>query len=520
MAGSLSSSSVAGSLSTLFTVGTFGGMTDGQLLDRFVSRKGEEAEAAFATLVASHGPMVWDVCRSFLSDSHAAEDAFQATFLVLVRKAGTIRRRDAVGPWLHGVARRVAARAKAALARQRVREGQEQDMTTTSDPDPTRREFLEVLREEIERLSEKHRAALVLCDLEGRTHAEAAQLLRCPVGTVSVRVSRGRNLLRARLTRRGVVLPVTIVGATVGSLKTASAMPVGLADSTIRVAMSVAAGKVMTAGAVPASVAELVGGGLRTMIITKWKWVAAGLVATWGATVGVVGLSGERQADPRAIAPAGVAAAPAPVQANEGEEKARLESMNNLKIIGLAMHNFADQHNSKLPAAAIRRGGKPLLSWRVAILPYLEQQALYLKFHLDEPWDSPHNKALLSQMPEVYAPVAHKGNSEHSTYYQVFAGPGTVFGADEGMKLIDIKDGTSATLMVVEAAKPVPWTKPEDVPFDAAKPVPELGGLLTDGFCAGFADSSARFFKRQIDAKLLKALITANGGETVRLEEL
>jgi hypothetical protein len=255
------------------------------------------------------------------------------------------------------------------------------------------------------------------------------------------------------------------------------------------------------------------------MIFTNWRWVAAGLMATSSITFGIVGFSGERQPEAGELAPAAVAAAPAPGQANEREEMAKAESMNNLMTIGLAMHNFADQHDSTFPAAAIRKGGKPLLSWRVAILPYLDQQALYMKFHLDEPWDSPHNKALLPQMPEVYAPVAHKGNSEHSTYYQVFAGPGSVFGGDEGMKLIDIKDGTSVTLMVVEAAKPVPWTKPEDVPFDATKPVPKLGGLLADGFCICFADGSARFIKRQTDAKILKALITADGGETVRGDE-
>ena len=116
------SGSILRSLRTLFSVGTAGGMTDGQLLEQFLSRRGEEAEAAFAALVASHGPMVWDVCRGILADSHAAEDAFQATFLVLVRRAGSIRRRDAVGPWLHGVARRVAVRARAVAARRRRRE--------------------------------------------------------------------------------------------------------------------------------------------------------------------------------------------------------------------------------------------------------------------------------------------------------------------------------------------------------------------------------------------------------------
>src|SRR5262245_3602524 len=147
-AGLRGSVSVLRSVGTPFRVGTLSGMTDGQLLERFLSRRDDEAEAAFAALLAYHGPMVWDVCRGILADAHAAEDAFQATFLVLVRRAGSIRRRDAVGPWLHGVARRVAVRAQALADRRRRRERQEREreqeqaMTARSEPgpDPTRRE--------------------------------------------------------------------------------------------------------------------------------------------------------------------------------------------------------------------------------------------------------------------------------------------------------------------------------------------------------------------------------------------
>jgi hypothetical protein len=126
---------------------------------------------------------------------------------------------------------------------------------------------------------------------------------------------------------------------------------------------------------------------------------------------------------------------------------------------------------------------------------------------------------LLDQMPDVYAPVTHKDESKNSTYYQVFAGPGALFGSAAGMKLVDIKDGTAMTFMVVEAAKPVPWTKPEDLPFDESKPLPELGGLLKDGFCVGFADGSARFINRRVDRMVLKALITANGHENVSVDQ-
>jgi RNA polymerase sigma factor (sigma-70 family) len=521
---------VLGSFRTLFGVGVVGGMTDGQLLEQALSRRAEEAEAAFAALVAIHGPMVWDVCRGILADPHAAEDAFQATFLVLVRRAASIRRRDAVGPWLHGVARRIALRARALAARRRLREGQEKAMTATSDPDPIRREDLEALHQEVDRLAEKYRAPLVLCYFEGRTHAEAARLLRCPVGTVSVRLSRARDLLRSRLTRRGVVVPAVIAAATLGRAATASAMPAGLADSTIRAATHVAVGGAMTAGVVPAVVARLAGGELKTMVMTKLTWVAAGLLATGSASVGIGLLAADRAPGPPGPAPApAVAPVPAPAPANPpaqtpanpnaANRKTKAEVVNDIKMIGLAMHNFASPRDGTFPPPAIYKGGKPLLSWRVAILPYLDQQALYDKFHLDEPWDSPHNKALLDQMPEIYSPASNPGTPGHDTHYQVFTGPGTLFGNDEGTKIADVKDGTAWTILVAQAKKPVPWTKPEDLPFDAEKPLPEVGGLLEGGFFVGFADGSARFIKLPVDPKILKALITANSGEKVSGED-
>jgi RNA polymerase sigma factor (sigma-70 family) len=153
------------SIQTLFSVGSVGGMTDGQLLEQFLCRRDEGAEAAFTALVSLHGPMVWDLCRSILSDPHAAEDAFQATFLILARRAGSIRRPDAVGPWLHGVGRRVAVRARAAEARRRRHEGQGREMKAipTPAPDPSGREQVEALHEEVDRLTEKYRTPLVLC---------------------------------------------------------------------------------------------------------------------------------------------------------------------------------------------------------------------------------------------------------------------------------------------------------------------------------------------------------------------
>jgi hypothetical protein len=220
-----------------------------------------------------------------------------------------------------------------------------------------------------------------------------------------------------------------------------------------------------------------------------------------------------------------LAAADRPAQANaeatpwsdsptwEGEDypdhpDPRARTTNNLKFMGLAMHNFTAMNGGRLPAAAIRKGDKALLSWRVAILPWLEQFALYQRFHLDEAWDSPHNTALLKEMPRVYAAVVPKDTPPYSTYYQGIAGPGALFDGEGGTRISDVVDGIRPTLMIVEAANPVPWTKPEDVLYDVAKPLPMLGGQFEDGTYVGFADGSARYLSRRIAPETLRSLIT------------
>jgi hypothetical protein len=207
------------------------------------------------------------------------------------------------------------------------------------------------------------------------------------------------------------------------------------------------------------------------------------------------------------------------------------QSANNLKQIALAFHNYHDTFSTFPPAAIYSKDGKPLLSWRVAILPYLEQEGLYRQFKLDEPWDSAHNQRLLDRMPPVYAaPVpgaggplagpAAKKATPTGTYYQGFVGEGAVFEGKEGLRITDITDGTSNTLLVVEAGEPVPWTKPEDLPFDAKKPVPKLGGLFPEVFYAAFCDGFVRPIKKTIDEQTLRAMITRNGGEVVDFTKL
>jgi hypothetical protein len=200
-----------------------------------------------------------------------------------------------------------------------------------------------------------------------------------------------------------------------------------------------------------------------------------------------------------------------------GGKRQRVISANNLRQIGTAAHNHHDATGS-FPANLTGPDGRPLLSWRVALLPYLEQEALYRQFRLDEPWDSEHNRRLLTQMPKLYVvPGREREAAEGLTFYQGFAGPGAVFDTRPGMRLrlADVTDGTSNTLLAVEAADPVPWTKPADLPFDPAGPLPRLGGHHRGGFNALLCDGSIRFVPDRINEQTLRALITYNGGEVV-----
>jgi len=197
----------------------------------------------------------------------------------------------------------------------------------------------------------------------------------------------------------------------------------------------------------------------------------------------------------------------------------RMSSVNNLKQLALAMFNY-ESVNGHFPAAAVYdKSGKPLLSWRVLVLPYIEQDALYKEFHLDEPWDSDHNKKLLDKMPPLFGGTDETARKNNETHYQTFVGKGAIFDGKKGKKIADITDGLSNTIMVVEAKKAVPWTKPDDVSFDAGKLVPKLGGLFDGIFNAAMADGSVHSFPLTIKEEKLRALITRNGGEVIEPEK-
>jgi RNA polymerase sigma factor (sigma-70 family) len=263
-------------------------LTDGQLLECFVSR--QEA-AALEALVRRHGPMVWGVCRRILRNHHDAEDAFQATFLVLVRKAASVTPREMVGNWLYGVAQQTALKLRATGAKQRARERRVVDMRNPAVEEQDRSDELQsVLDRELNRLPDKYRVAIVLCDLEGRTRKAAARQLGLPEGTLAGRLTRGRALLANRLARRG--LPVT--GGTLATLlcqKAASAsVPTSVLSSTIKAVTLVAAGKPL-AKLVSVKVAVLAEGVLKAMLISKLRipfvaLVLSAVVLTLGAIAG------------------------------------------------------------------------------------------------------------------------------------------------------------------------------------------------------------------------------------------
>lgn len=248
------------------------GLGDGELLGRFLERRDE---AAIAALVRRHGAMVWGVCRRLLNH-HDAEDAFQATFIVLVRKAASIVPRKMVGNWLYGVAHQTALQARRTAARRRAREVQVTVMpdTTTVQQDqwPDVRPMLD---QELSRLPDNYRAVIVLCDLEERTRKEVARQLGVPEGTVAGRLARARAMLAKRLVRRGVTLSAEALAAVLAQNVASASVSISLVSSTIHAATLVAVGQTAATGAISAKVAALTDGVLKVMLMSKLKAVTA-----------------------------------------------------------------------------------------------------------------------------------------------------------------------------------------------------------------------------------------------------
>lgn len=263
------------------------GLTDGQLLKVYISRR---EEAALATLVRRHGPMVWGVCRRVLRNYHDTEDAFQATFLVLVRKAASIASPDLLANWLYGVAHQTALKARTMTGKRRARERQVTEMPEPAVTEQDRWNDLQpLLDQELSLLPDKYRVAIVLCDLEGKTRKEVARQLGVPEGTLAARVARGREMLAKRLTQRGVTLSGGALAAVLSQNVASAGVPALVVSNTIRAATLLAAGQAAATGAIPVKVAALMEGMMKAMLFTKLRAAVAvvlmvGFVAT-GATI-------------------------------------------------------------------------------------------------------------------------------------------------------------------------------------------------------------------------------------------
>jgi RNA polymerase sigma factor (sigma-70 family) len=303
-------------------------LSDGQLLECLVS---DRDEAAAAALVDRHGPMVWGVCRRVLGNHHDAEDAFQATFLVLVRRAASIRPRELVAHWLYGVARQTAFKARATAARRQAREKQVGELPEVEVAAESCGELQRLLDRELSRLSDKYRIAIILCDLEGRSRKEAAHQLQIPEGTLSSRLTTGRALLAKRLARHGYALPAGALTAALAQ-QAAAAVPAAVLALTIQSAGRFAAGNA-AAGTTSARAAALTKEVLQAMLLSKLKVATFILLAGAAVAVGAAVLVYPLWAsDPGTgpAAPAGSTRAPgspaAVVKAEGGENQAGQKS--------------------------------------------------------------------------------------------------------------------------------------------------------------------------------------------------
>jgi RNA polymerase sigma factor (sigma-70 family) len=279
---------LSGPLRALWSVGVVNGLADGELIERMCTADREAAGLYFQLLLERHGPMVLRICRFALHDPNDADDALQATFLVLLRHARRIRNRGSVASWLHGVAMRVAARAKVDASRRRRIEQGGRRSTVEPEFDWERRDLELLVHHEVARLPEKYRAPTVLCYLEGLTHERAADQLGWPVGTVRGRLARARDLLRTRLSGRGISAAIGLAGEDSLTRSATAAVPVALRDATLEAALRLGSGQAFSA-VTSAQVANWADDASRAVTFYHWN-VAAGavlLIAAIGSCLGL-----------------------------------------------------------------------------------------------------------------------------------------------------------------------------------------------------------------------------------------
>lgn len=294
--------SAGNDLGTLFTAGAVGGLSDAQLLERFTKGAPRDSQAAFEAVVRRYGPIVLGVCRRVLDDPSGAEDVFQATFLVLARKSGSIVRRESLGPWLHSVAFRIAHRARAFARKRREEPLLDRELVGTESNDPVAAELREILDAELHRLPDKYRRPVVLCFLEGRTQEEAASVLGWTKGTVSRRLARAKDLLKTRLVRRGLAPSVGLLAQALTPEATSAAVPTSLANNTARAAWALLLGHA-EAATVSGTVSMLTRVGMRMLFVSQLKAAIAAVAAVTAIACSalVVAPSGSGKAIPAPV---------------------------------------------------------------------------------------------------------------------------------------------------------------------------------------------------------------------------
>jgi RNA polymerase sigma factor (sigma-70 family) len=329
---------------------------DGNLLERFVHDGNEDA---FTELIRRHGPMVLGVCRRVLGTSPEAEDSFQTTFLLLVRKAGQLRKPEALGPWLHGVAYRTALKARTQARRRRQREQPLQDHPAPQNNEVVWRELAGVLDQAINQLPDRYRAPFILCYLQGLTGAEAARQLGCAPGTVGTRLSRAREWLRKRLVRRGVTLSAAALTAVLAETPLSAAVPFGLIHKAVAA----------VTGTLPASVALLLKGVCQNMFLDKMRTVCLTLITLAAVGVGTGALmyralAGEpvpRPAPaPESIAPPPVVRGPAAEETSQAHRTPNFDVRAPYRRIAQLIGDEAERQRK---AQALRWLKKELADW-------------------------------------------------------------------------------------------------------------------------------------------------------------